>query len=75
MKNSVKDRLNAQSSCAAQFVAEHLVDYEGPWLHVDLAGPTREGERRQDSARPYWSVYSTHCKRPVIGLLVALREN
>ena len=40
MKNSVKDRMNAQSSCAAQFVAEHLVDYDGAWLHIDLAGPS-----------------------------------
>jgi len=40
LKNSVKDRMNAQSSCAAQFVAEHLGDYAGKWLHVDLAGPS-----------------------------------
>lgn len=41
MKNSVKDRSNAQSSCAGQFIKNHLdaVAYEGPWLHVDLAGP------------------------------------
>ena len=40
MKNSVKDRMNAQSSCAAQFIAEHLRDaFEGAWLHVDMAGP------------------------------------
>jgi len=40
MKNSVKDRANAQSSCAANFIAEHLhPDFEGGWLHVDLAGP------------------------------------
>jgi probable aminopeptidase NPEPL1 len=45
MKNSVKDRENAQSSCAAQFVAEHLAGYTGPWLHVDLAGPATAGER------------------------------
>lgn len=45
MKNSVKDRLNAQSSCAGQFIAEHLGEYSGPWLHVDLAGPSRSGER------------------------------
>ena len=32
--------MNAQTSCAAQFVGEHLVDYEGVWLHVDLAGPS-----------------------------------
>ena len=40
MKNSVKDRMNAQTSCAAQFVGEHLGEFEGAWLHVDLAGPS-----------------------------------
>jgi len=45
MKNSVKSRSNAQASCAAQFVAEHLLDYEGAWLHVDLAGPSSCDER------------------------------
>ena len=39
MKNSVKDRMNAQSSCAAWFVNSHLKDYDGQWLHVDMAGP------------------------------------
>jgi probable aminopeptidase NPEPL1 len=39
MKNSVKDRLNAQSSCAGHFVESHLGDYAGKWLHVDIAGP------------------------------------
>ncbi len=45
LKNSVKDRSNAQSSCAAQFIAENLGSYTGPWLHVDLAGPAGEDER------------------------------
>ena len=45
MKNSVKSRANAQSSCAAQFVAEHLGDYGGKWLHIDLAGPSTCDER------------------------------
>lgn len=45
LKNSVKDRMNAQSSCAAQFIAEHLGDYGGKWLHVDLAGPASQKER------------------------------
>ncbi len=40
LKNSVKDRMNAQSSCAGQFIAEHLGDYKGSWLHVDIAGPS-----------------------------------
>ena len=40
MKNSVKDRSNAQSSCAGNFIAEHLhPEYKGGWLHVDMAGP------------------------------------
>ena len=44
MKNSVKNRSNAQSSCAGQFIANHLADFSGPWLHVDMAGPaTRNG--------------------------------
>lgn len=45
MKNSVKDRMNAQSSCAGQFIAEHLCNYKGPWLHVDIAGPAISKER------------------------------
>ena len=39
MKNSVKSRANAQSSCAGQFIANHLPDPAPRWLHVDLAGP------------------------------------
>jgi probable aminopeptidase NPEPL1 len=46
MKNSVKDRMNAQTSCAAQFVGEHLdEDWEGSWLHVDMAGPVIAEDR------------------------------
>ena len=45
MKNSVKDRGNAQSSCAAQFIANHLGDFNGEWLHVDLEGPAWQNER------------------------------
>lgn len=41
MRNSVKDRSNAQSSCAGQFIGNHIeaARYTGPWMHVDLAGP------------------------------------
>jgi len=41
MRNSVKDRSNAQSSCAGQFIGEHLeaARFGGRWLHVDMAGP------------------------------------
>jgi len=45
MKNSVKDRANAQSSCAGQFVYSHMADTKLPWLHVDLAGPAFPGRR------------------------------
>jgi len=41
----VKDRNNAQSSCAAQFIAEQLGDYRGPWLHIDMAGPVFREDR------------------------------
>ncbi|MBP8808987.1 MAG: leucyl aminopeptidase family protein [Kofleriaceae bacterium] len=41
LRNSVADRNNAQSSCAAQFVYEHLSGAAAGrrWCHVDLAGP------------------------------------
>lgn len=49
MKNSVKNRLNAQVSCAGQFIGNHLGEYEttGRWLHVDMAFPilTADDER------------------------------
>jgi len=44
MRNSVADRMNAQSACAGQFVYSHIDDLDQPWLHVDLAGPAfRDG--------------------------------
>ena len=46
MKNSVKDRMNAQTSCEANFIGEHLhPEYKGGWVHVDLAGPAWIDER------------------------------
>ena len=38
MKNSVKDRGNAQTSCAGHFIESHVdASYEGGWLHIDMA--------------------------------------
>jgi len=50
MKNSVSDRMNAQASCAGQFIGNHLEAYleaGGAWCHVDMAGPsmTLAGDR------------------------------
>lgn len=45
MTNSVKDRNNAQSSCAAQFVYSHIQELDVPWLHIDLAGPAHVENR------------------------------
>ena len=46
MKNSVKDRSNAQASCAGHFVEAHLdTKYKNGWLHVDMAGPGTNGAR------------------------------
>ena len=39
MLNSVRDRMNAQSSCAGQFIYAHIDDVPTKWLHIDLAGP------------------------------------
>jgi len=36
----VKNRLNAQSAGAAQFIFWHIVDVQVRWCHVDLAGPS-----------------------------------
>ncbi|MEC8424145.1 MAG: M17 family metallopeptidase, partial [Myxococcota bacterium] len=46
MRNSVKDRANAQSSCAGQFIGNHLPEDAPPWLHVDLAGPAWNSDGR-----------------------------
>eukprot|EP00188_Purpureofilum_apyrenoidigerum_P005099 Plantae.Rhodophyta-Purpureofilum_apyrenoidigerum.ctg6326.p1 GENE.Plantae.Rhodophyta-Purpureofilum_apyrenoidigerum.ctg6326~~Plantae.Rhodophyta-Purpureofilum_apyrenoidigerum.ctg6326.p1 ORF type:complete len:532 (-),score=72.74 Plantae.Rhodophyta-Purpureofilum_apyrenoidigerum.ctg6326:78-1598(-) len=46
MKNSVKNRANAQSSCAAQFIADHLPStYPGVWAHIDMAGTAMSNGR------------------------------
>lgn len=45
MRNSVKNRSNAQSSCAAEFVHWHLDGTKARWGHVDLAYPAFRGER------------------------------
>ena len=47
MRNSVKDRNNAQSSCAGQFIGNHLMatGYDRPWLHVDMTGPAVSAHR------------------------------
>lgn len=45
MRNSVKNRANAQSSCAAQFLWSHIDRADVRWAHIDLAGPAWQGER------------------------------
>jgi len=47
MKNSAKDRSNAGSACAGQFIGSHLGSYvdSGRWLHIDMAYPSFTGER------------------------------
>jgi probable aminopeptidase NPEPL1 len=39
MRNSVKTRSNAQTSCAAEFLHWHIEDCDVTWAHIDLAGP------------------------------------
>ncbi|MFV8755711.1 M17 family metallopeptidase [Nannocystaceae bacterium ST9] len=45
MCNSVHNRNNAQSACAAQFVYNHLEGVDVKWAHVDLAGPSFPKDR------------------------------
>jgi probable aminopeptidase NPEPL1 len=45
MVNSVHNRMNAQTACAAQFVYNHLEDTEVRWIHLDLAGPAFPKDR------------------------------
>ena len=44
MRNSVSNRMNAQTSCAAQFLYAHIEGAPGAkerrWCHIDLAGPS-----------------------------------
>jgi len=39
MRNSVADRMNAQTSAAAQFIYNHIEELDRPWVHLDIAGP------------------------------------
>lgn len=46
MKNSVSKGDNAASACAGLFVHSHLAkDYEGVWIHLDIASPVQDGDR------------------------------
>jgi len=49
LRNSVANRMNAQTSCAAQFIYEHLADAPRArsrrWCHIDLAGPAFPKDR------------------------------
>jgi probable aminopeptidase NPEPL1 len=45
MRNSVKNRSNAQSSCAATFIHWHIEETKARWAHIDLAGPAFVGDR------------------------------
>ena len=46
MKNSVKDRNNAQSSCAGEFIRMNMDAWDGAWVHVDMAGPAKNAGGR-----------------------------
>ena len=45
MRNSVANRNNAQSSCAAQFIYWHIESTPVRWGHIDLAGPAMLKDR------------------------------
>jgi probable aminopeptidase NPEPL1 len=45
MRNSVKNRGNAQVSCAAEFIHWHLEGTQVRWGHLDLASPAFRNDR------------------------------
>jgi probable aminopeptidase NPEPL1 len=45
LRNTTTDRMNASSASAGWFLSNHLVDYDGPWIHVDIAGPAGHKDR------------------------------
>jgi probable aminopeptidase NPEPL1 len=45
MRNSVKNRANAQASCAAEFLHWQIDDCNVAWGHIDLAGPSMLEDR------------------------------
>lgn len=45
MRNSVANRANAQSSCAAAFVHWHMDGTDARWAHVDMAYPAMRAGR------------------------------
>lgn len=45
MRNSVKNRSNAQVSCAAEFIHWHLEGTQVRWGHLDLASPAFRNDR------------------------------
>jgi len=45
MRNSVKNRRNAQCSCAGQFIYSHVESTGVRWGHIDLAGPAMPKDR------------------------------
>ena len=45
MCNSVHNRMNAQTACAAQFIYNHLDGTTARWAHLDLAGPSFPKDR------------------------------
>jgi probable aminopeptidase NPEPL1 len=45
MRNSVKNRANAQTSCAAEFLHWQIDDCNVAWGHIDLAGPSMLEDR------------------------------
>ena len=45
MRNSVKNRSNAQVSCAAEFIHWNVDGSGARWGHVDLAYPAFRGNR------------------------------
>ena len=45
LTGKIRIRMNAQSSCAGEFVHWHLADTDARWAHVDMAFPAVRNSR------------------------------
>ncbi|KAL3287193.1 hypothetical protein HHI36_001670 [Cryptolaemus montrouzieri] len=71
MKNSVKDRTNAQVSCAGLFMLANLgFDFPGTWIHVDMASPVHSGERATGyGVALLTTLFGKYCQQPLLNYI------
>lgn len=77
MKNAVADNANAQVSCAGLFIGSHIgFDFDGNWIHVDMAKTAFSGERATGYGVALLSILFGHLSQtPLLQNLSPIYEN